>query len=251
MRLNVGLRRGGHAGALRPEGGTQRRRGRRDQWNSGGHAGARRRHTGRGETMRQRTGRRGTGRSKARSGDGVRRPGRFSKTRRHRLARTRKNLPWARRGHGPGRDRGRTRHRGGLAAREWRTRGLHARNGLSEVGLRRFLPKRFTTILGTNFRSFRDDGGLMTVRESSFGGCRRRQFRLGGRRRVGRSFAGESEAVPHLKRDIVVKRAGVGLLVVDSQFGQQIEDHVRLDLEFASQLVNANLTHKWRPGSMR
>jgi hypothetical protein len=45
------------------------------------------------------------------------------------------------------------------------------------------------------------------------------EFRFEGRRRIRRSFAREPQAVPHLQRDIIVERAGVGLFIVDSQFG--------------------------------
>jgi hypothetical protein len=56
------------------------------------------------------------------------------------------------------------------------------------------------------------------------------------------------DALAHLECDVVVERARVGLLIVDAEFGQQIEDHVGLYLEFARQLVNANLTHNGNPG---
>jgi hypothetical protein len=106
---------------------------------------------------------------------------------------------------------------------------------------------------GPSFRkSFSHRGTLVALHERSrFRSRRRREFRLGGRRHVRSTFTREPQPVPHLQRDIIVERAGVGLFIVDSQFRKQIEDHVRLDLEFASQLVNTNLTHKGRPGSIR
>lgn len=42
----------------------------------------------------------------------------------------------------------------------------------------------------------------------------------------------------------------MGLFVVNTQLGQQIEDHVRFHLEFARQLVNANFTHNGMPGKL-
>jgi len=50
-------------------------------------------------------------------------------------------------------------------------------------------------------------------------------------------------APPDLQRYVVVERTGMGLLIGDAQFWQQIQNDVRLDFELSSQLVNANLTH--------
>jgi hypothetical protein len=41
--------------------------------------------------------------------------------------------------------------------------------------------------------------------------------------------------------DIFVDRAGVGLLFLNTEFGKQLENLVRLYFEFPSQLVNSNL----------
>lgn len=46
-----------------------------------------------------------------------------------------------------------------------------------------------------------------------------------------------------IQHDIVVERTGVRLLIYDAQFWQQIQNDARLDLEFSSQLVDANFTH--------
>jgi hypothetical protein len=49
---------------------------------------------------------------------------------------------------------------------------------------------------------------------------------------------------PQLVRDVVIDRAGVGLLFCDSELRQQLEDPVRLDLKLPCQLVDSDLTHK-------
>jgi hypothetical protein len=90
-------------------------------------------------------------------------------------------------------------------------------------------------------------------RRGGFDRPRRRRGRLrrrfhGGRGLRGASFAAVFDSMAHLQRDVVVKRTRMGLFIVDAQLGQQIEDHVGLYLEFARQLVNANLTHNGNPG---
>jgi hypothetical protein len=45
---------------------------------------------------------------------------------------------------------------------------------------------------------------------------------------------------------IVVDRTGVGLLVLDAQVWEGVDDRARLDLELPSQFVNSDLTHRWR-----
>ena len=49
---------------------------------------------------------------------------------------------------------------------------------------------------------------------------------------------------PQLYRDIFVNRAGVGLLLGDTQFREQLQNFVSLYFQLSSQLVNANLSHK-------
>jgi len=46
-----------------------------------------------------------------------------------------------------------------------------------------------------------------------------------------------------VQHDIIIERTGVRLLLGDAQFRQQLQNDVRLDLEFSSQLVDANFTH--------
>ncbi len=182
---------------------------------------------------------------------GRRRPVRLAKSR-HRLTRTRKNLSRPGRRHETRRNRGRTRDRGRLTARERRTQGLHARDRGAGFRFGSFRTLHFAARFGLGFRDRR--GGLMPLgvpfSGRAFGGRRRCEFRFRGRRHIGRTLARVGEPAPHLQGDVVVERAGVGLLVVNPQFGQQIEDHVGLDLEFTSQLVDANLNHKWRSGGI-
>jgi hypothetical protein len=46
-----------------------------------------------------------------------------------------------------------------------------------------------------------------------------------------------------VQHDVIIERTGVRLLIGDAQFRQQLQNDVRLDLEFSSQLVDANFTH--------
>jgi hypothetical protein len=50
-------------------------------------------------------------------------------------------------------------------------------------------------------------------------------------------------AAPEIQHDVIIERTGVRLLIGDAQFRQQLQNDVRLDLEFSSQLVDANFTH--------
>ena len=68
-----------------------------------------------------------------------------------------------------------------------------------------------------------------------------------GLRRTGLGGLATRQPGANLQNDIVVEGAGVGLLIMNTQFGQQIENHVRFYLEFARQLINANLTHNGMP----
>ena len=52
---------------------------------------------------------------------------------------------------------------------------------------------------------------------------------------------GQAVVAPDFIYDIVVHRTGMGLLFPDSQFGQQFEYSLGLDLQLSSQLVNSNL----------
>jgi hypothetical protein len=77
---------------------------------------------------------------------------------------------------------------------------------------------------------------------------RRCRGRFGGARLGSLFLRHEAQPAAELERDVVVEGAGVSLLVRDSEFRQQIDDHVRFDLEFAGQLVDSNLTHIGHPG---
>jgi hypothetical protein len=55
------------------------------------------------------------------------------------------------------------------------------------------------------------------------------------------------ETAAKLQRNLVVQRAGVGLLVRHSELGQQLQEDVRFYFELASQLIDANFTHRGRP----
>lgn len=49
---------------------------------------------------------------------------------------------------------------------------------------------------------------------------------------------------PQLDRYIFVNRAGVGFLLDNTQFREQLQNFVGLDFQLPSQLVNSNLSHK-------
>jgi len=52
------------------------------------------------------------------------------------------------------------------------------------------------------------------------------------------------QALAELQRDVVVQRAGMCLLIGDAQFGQHVDNDIRLYFQFARQLVNSNLAHR-------
>lgn len=54
------------------------------------------------------------------------------------------------------------------------------------------------------------------------------------------------QAVADQESKIVVDRTGVGLLVLNAQLREGIDDRARLDLELPCQFVNSDLTHRWR-----
>jgi hypothetical protein len=72
-------------------------------------------------------------------------------------------------------------------------------------------------------------------------GFDRRRFRGAGCG-VTRAIAA-SQAAAHFERDIVIERTRVSLLLSDTELRQEVQDHVRLDLQLARQLVNADFTH--------
>jgi hypothetical protein len=55
-----------------------------------------------------------------------------------------------------------------------------------------------------------------------------------------------TEDAPQLEGDIFVDRAGVGLFFLYAQLRQLFKDFVRLDFELPSQLINANLIHRYK-----
>jgi hypothetical protein len=97
-----------------------------------------------------------------------------------------------------------------------------------------------------------------------FGGSRRSlalrgqvDWRRRGRLCLGRHFSflrsfwrlSLAETAAKLQRNLVVERAGVGLLVRDSELWQQLKEDVRLYFELARQLIDANFTHRGRPST--
>jgi len=59
----------------------------------------------------------------------------------------------------------------------------------------------------------------------------------------GRESAAAQDMAADRQRDFIIERAGVCLLVLDTEFRQKIENHRRLHFELARQLIDANLTH--------
>lgn len=82
-------------------------------------------------------------------------------------------------------------------------------------------------------------GGGNGVKQATFLGAfaYRHFFELGIRWAVGEKL------VLQFLSDILVNRAGVRLFLFNAEFGQQLENPVRLDLELACQLVDTNFLH--------
>ena len=80
---------------------------------------------------------------------------------------------------------------------------------------------------------------------------RRRRLHLGRHSSFLRSFWRQTlgETAAKLQRNLVVERTGVCLFVRDSKLRQQIQEDVRFYFELASQLIDANFTHRGRPSS--
>lgn len=55
-----------------------------------------------------------------------------------------------------------------------------------------------------------------------------------------------SQAAPHQKRLIVLKRAGMRLFLKDAELWKHLNDGVGLDFQFPGQLVDADFTHRLR-----
>jgi hypothetical protein len=67
------------------------------------------------------------------------------------------------------------------------------------------------------------------------------QFFAGARRRRIPAVPGEAEPVLNRDCDILVDRAGVGLLFVDAELRQQIQYYVRFDFQLPCQLIDSDL----------
>src|SRR5579864_5411952 len=52
-----------------------------------------------------------------------------------------------------------------------------------------------------------------------------------------------SDSLADLQSYVVIERAGVRLLVGDTQLRQRLEDYVGFDFELTGQLIDANFTH--------
>ncbi len=147
---------------------------------------------------------------------------------------------------------GRMRHRR-AAARQRRTNG---RGGPAHgpFGRGHFRSSRFRGLLF-------DGGGSRSLRLRLAYGSSRRVFhhrrsvhaglglfdgRCGARPRlvILVSFAAALQQPPQPDRDILVDRAGVGLLFRNAQLGQPVKDLVRFDFQLPGQLINANLVHR-------
>jgi len=174
-----------------------------------------------------------------------RRPGPhcFLRCARQRLARTGKDLAWLgsrRRRTGRNRNSARgdwSQRLAGRSGRQRRTQRSRARSRRSVAGnfagRRRSLRHRF--VLGSRGRARRVGRG--TSLGGVFDGFR---FRRCG---ASRSVGFPRQPALHFYRDGFIDRAGVGLLFGDAQLREHIEDHVRFDLELASQLVNSDFRH--------
>jgi hypothetical protein len=116
---------------------------------------------------------------------------------------------------------------------DWRCFNL--RGGLGH-GLR---PDRFRDGGG---RRFFNRGGSISSRFNGNSGSRSIAATSAA---TGAATAGQAAA--NLQRHVVIKRTGMGFLVADAELGQEVQDHVRLNLQLPRQFVNANFTHRVTP----
>jgi len=108
-------------------------------------------------------------------------------------------------------------------------------------------------------------GNLLRGRHSRNGGMRRRSFDRRSRDRGGfhvliererdrgfviplviecvRTSAIHPEVFPDEIGDVIVQRAGMGFFLGHSQFGEQVENPLRLYLELPRQLIDAGFSH--------
>jgi hypothetical protein len=92
--------------------------------------------------------------------------------------------------------------------------------------------------------------GLRRVLQSRRSRFHRRRVAFGsfcfGVTGEGRRSAATGHVPPDDQRDVVVKRAGMGLLVVDAEFGKDVEYNARLHFELACQLIDPDFAHTVR-----
>jgi hypothetical protein len=70
------------------------------------------------------------------------------------------------------------------------------------------------------------------------------QMTIRGFRNLSLRAARASQTLSQNERDILVDRARMRLLFLDTQFGQQVNDDAGLDFKFTCQLVNSNFLHR-------
>jgi hypothetical protein len=68
-------------------------------------------------------------------------------------------------------------------------------------------------------------------------------FFMARNRRRGTAVALAGDALADLQSNVVVERAGVRLLVGDTQLRQRLKNYVGFYFELAGQLIDANFTH--------
>jgi hypothetical protein len=50
---------------------------------------------------------------------------------------------------------------------------------------------------------------------------------------------------PKFQRHVLIHRAGMRLLLLHTQFRQQVDDNAGLDFQFPCQLVDSDFLHRW------
>jgi hypothetical protein len=78
--------------------------------------------------------------------------------------------------------------------------------------------------------------------------CGRSWWRHFGR--GGSAAIASRETAADFKGHVIVERTGMRFFVGDAQFRQKLKDNVGLDLELASELVDADFTHTVAPRRM-
>jgi hypothetical protein len=59
----------------------------------------------------------------------------------------------------------------------------------------------------------------------------------------------KAEALAHQMRDVLVDRARVRLLLRDAKLRQEVDNHLRFDLQLPGQLIDSNILHIAERGS--